>query len=391
MKNNIIAIIGGCGHVGLPLALKFAEKKFLTYAIDINQNILKLLNNGNAPYKEKGSASLLKKFLNKKIFFTENFKKIKLAKYIIITVGTPLKGNNPDMSHVFSVIRKSKNYISKTSSIILRSTVFPGTTRMVMHFLKKNNIFCKVSYCPERVAQGKSLSEIENLPQIVSSENENEQKKINQLFRKICKKTLYLNIEEAEYAKLFSNAWRYIKFGITNEFYMLCENASLNYNKILNAMKHNYPRNNGLPMHGFAGGPCLPKDAIQLFSSSKKFSTLIKRAYNVNENLPAFLINQAKKKIQLKKKNVCVLGTTFKQDIDDERGSLSIKLIKLLKSEGANVYVYDPYIKNNSFQLNKILKICKIVFIGTPHSQFRKLNLKNKILFSCWGTRSKVF
>lgn len=386
MKSRDISIIGGCGHVGLPLALKFAEKNFTTYAIDINSEAINTLNSGKLPYKEAGGQKLLTKVLKKKkIIFTNDYEKIKKSKYIIITVGTPLnKKNKPDMSFVFSVIKKIKNYISQSSSIILRSTVFPGTTRKVINFLKANKIQCKISYCPERVAQGKSLEEIQNLTQIISSEDQQEKKRIEKLFLKICKKTIELSIEEAEYSKLFSNAWRYIQFGITNEFYTLCENANLNYRKIFYAMKDNYPRNEGLPKHGFAGGPCLPKDAIQLFYSSEKFSSLAKNAYRVNENLPNFLVNQASKKINLKNKNVCVLGTTFKQDIDDERGSLSIKLIRLLRSRGSKVFIYDPYIKNKS-ELKNILKKCKIIFLGVPHSKFKKLNFKNKLLFNCWG------
>ena len=387
MKNNNISIIGGCGHVGLPLALKFAEKNFTTFAIDINNNAINDLNNEQLPYKEAGGQKLLRKVLKKKkIIFTNNYEKIKKSKFIIITVGTPLnKKNKPDMSFVFSVIKKIKNYISQSSSIILRSTVFPGTTRKVINFLKANKINCKISYCPERVAQGKSLEEIENLTQIISSENQKESRVVEKLFLNICKKTVELNFEEAEYSKLFSNAWRYIQFGITNEFYTLCESKNLNYDKILHAMKDNYPRNAGLPKQGFAGGPCLPKDAIQLFFSNKKYSSLSKSAYQINEGLPKFLVNQALKKVKLKNKNVCVLGTTFKKDIDDERGSLSIKLISLLKSKGAKVYTYDPYGKNKN-TLNNILKQCNIIFLGTPHSKFKKINFKRKLLFNCWGT-----
>lgn len=386
MKNNTVSIIGGCGHVGLPLALKFAEKNYTTYAIDLNKKSIEGLNNGKMPYKEEGGQQLLKKVLKKKnIIFTDNYEKIKKSKYIIITVGTPLDSKKkPDMSLVFSVIKKLKKYITDSSSIILRSTIFPGTTRKIANYVKKNKINCKVSYCPERVAQGKSLLEIQNLTQIISSENQQELKKVEKLFLKICKKTIQLSIEEAEYSKLFSNAWRYIQFGITNEFYTLCENANLNYDKIFYAMKDNYPRNQGLPKHGFAGGPCLPKDAIQLFCSSEKFSSLAKSAYLVNEGMPAFLVNQASKIVKLKNKNVCVLGTTFKQDIDDERGSLSIKLIRLLKLRGAKVFAYDPYLENH-YGLKNILKKCKIVFLGVPHSNFKKINLKNKLLFNCWG------
>lgn len=385
MKNNSLAIIGGAGHVGLPLALKFAEKNYMTYAIDINKRAIETLKSGKIPYKEEGAQTLLNKVLKKKkIIFTSNYEKIKVSKFIIITVGTPLNNNKPDMSFIFNVLKKLRKYISKSSSIILRSTVFPGTSRKVIRFLKKNKINCKISYCPERVAQGKSLKEINSLTQIISSENKKEEKLIRKLFLKICEKTIDLTLEEAEYSKLFSNAWRYIKFGITNEFYKLCQSKNLNYQKIYHAMTVNYPRNYGLPMHGFAGGPCLPKDAIQLFFSGKKYNSLVKAAYDVNEGLPNFLVIEALKKIKLKNKNVCVLGTGFKKDSDDDRGSLSVKLIKLLKLKGANVYVYDPFI-NNKIELNNVLKKCKIIFLGVPHSNFKKINFKNKLLFNCWG------
>jgi UDP-N-acetyl-D-mannosaminuronic acid dehydrogenase len=385
MKNNKISIIGGGGHVGLPLSLKFAEKNYIVCAIDTNQKIIKTLNTGKIPYKEDGAQALFNKVLkNKKIIFTNDYEKIRDSKFIIITVGTPLNNNKPDMIFIFNALRKLRKYISKSSSIILRSTVYPGTTRKVIRFLKKNKINCKISYCPERVAQGKSLKEINSLTQIISAENEKEVKVIRKLFLKICKKTIDLTLEEAEYSKLFSNAWRYIKFGITNEFYTLCQSKNLNYEKIYHAMTDNYPRNYGLPKHGFAGGPCLPKDAIQLFFSGKRYSLLAKAAYDVNEGLPNFLVMEALKKIKLKNKNVCVLGTGFKKDIDDDRGSLSIKLIKLLKLKGANVYVYDPFI-NNKIELNNVLKKCKIIFLGVPHSNFKKINFKNKLLFNCWG------
>ena len=167
---------------------------------------------------------------------------------------------------------------------------------------------------------------------------------------------------------------------------MLSENKGFNFNKVYNSITKDYPRNKELPKQGFAAGPCLPKDAIQLWHSSKKFSKLAIQSYNINENLPIFLVNQLKKKMSIKNKYIGVLGTTFKSGIDDERDSLSVILIKLLKKSKAKVISYDPFSKKYNYnELSKIFKNCKIIFIGTPHPQFKKLNYKGKVLIDCWN------
>ena len=388
MKNSKIAIIGGSGHVGMPLAIKFASKGYKVVSIDINKVNNDLLNKGILPYSEIGAKKLLKKSLKKKcLFFTSNFSEIKKSKYIFITVGTPITSKNkPNMKFVFKVINQMKNHLSNHQSIILRSTVYPGTTKKVIDKLKKLKLTCKVSYCPERVAQGKSLYEIEHLPQIIAAEDNKELEKIKFLFKKICKRIEILNFVEAEYSKLFSNAWRYIKFAASNEFYMLSKDKGFDFNKVYNSITKDYPRNKDMPKQGFAAGPCLPKDAIQLWHSSKKFSKLAIQSYNINENLPKFLVNQLKKKISIKNKYIGVLGTTFKAGIDDERDSLSVVLIRHLKKSKAKVISYDPFSKkNNKIELRKIFQNCKIIFIGTPHPQFKNLNYKDKVLIDCWN------
>jgi len=387
MHSKTIAIIGGSGHVGLPLGLKFAEKNFNVLCIDKNIKINTLLNKGILPYEEEGALKILKKTLkNNKIKFTDNYIEVKKAKYIIITVGTPVQNNKPNMNYVFQVVRSLKKYLNPKHSVILRSTLYPGTTQQIIKKIKNAKINCKVSYCPERVAQGISIYEIENLPQIISSQNETEEKKITKLFKSICKYTRILNFTEAEYSKLFSNAWRYIKFAISNEFFMLSKVKKFDFNKVYEAITFNYPRNSGLPKQGFAAGPCLPKDAVQLYNSCPKYAKLSKSAYLINQNLPKFLINNLKNEIKLKNKNIGVLGTTFKSEIDDERESLSLELIKYLKEEGAKVFFYDPYVKKtNQSNIKVILKKCKIIFIGTPHLIFKKLNFKNKKIIDCWN------
>lgn len=388
MKNKKISIIGGSGHVGMPLGLKFAQKGYKVTAIDKNETLNKLLNDGEVPYKELEAGKLLKSALKKKkIFFTNSLSEIKNSEFIIITVGTPItEKKKPNMNYVFKVIDEIKKYLNNNQSIILRSTIYPGTSLKFIKKLRKINLKTKVSYCPERVAQGKSIYEIENLTQIISSEDKKEIYKITKLFKSICKKIEILNFNEAEYSKLFSNAWRYIKFAVANEFFMLSQKRGLNFNKVYKAMTSHYPRNNDFPKQGFAGGPCLPKDTIQLWHSCKIHSKLAYNSYLVNQSMPKFIVNNLKGKIKFKKNKIGVLGTTFKSGIDDERDSLSLNLIKYLRKMNAKVFFYDPYIKSkNQTKLNFILRNCKIIFIGTPHPEFKKINFKNIEVIDCWN------
>ena len=195
------------------------------------------------------------------------------------------------------------------------------------------------------------------MPQIISAEDKKEEKKIHNLFRKICKKTISLNFIEAEYSKLFSNAWRYIKFAASNEFFMISNKKGFDYNKVYNAIKLNYPRNHDLPNSGFAAGPCLPKDAIQLWNSCKSHSDLVYGSYKINQYLPKFLVSNLNKTNKVQNKYVGILGTTFKGEIDDERDSLSLDLKKELIKLKAKVITYDPFINKNIINLKKYLKM----------------------------------
>ena len=377
-----ICIIGGAGHIGLPLALKFSEKNFFVYVVDKNKKNIDKLKNKIFPFKEEGGEKLLKKALkNKKINFSTDYSSIKFCDYLIITVGTPLVNNSPNLSQIFEVISSMKKFLKKNQSIILRSTIFPGATKKIQKKLFKINKYIGLSYCPERVAQGKSIEEIKNLTQIISSNNTKEEKKIFNLFQNICNNVEICSYEEAEMIKLFSNAWRYIKFGIANEFYMMCEKKNLNFNNIHKLMTKNYPRNIGIPTQGFAAGPCLPKDAIQLYVSDKQNSRLIKNSYQINNYLPLFLVNKLKTQIKIENKKIGILGTTFKGEIDDERDSLSIKLSKILRKNKATVFCHDPFVKNKNYKsLNEIKSSCEAIFIATPHKIYKKIKFKNKIV-----------
>ena len=187
---------------------------------------------------------------------------------------------------------------------------------------------CKnLSYCPERIAQGKSLTELPKLSQIISGKNNKAKKESGKIFKKICKKIIYTEVMEAELIKLFSNAYRYINFSISNQFYLMCKNQGIDFFKVRSLMRDNYERNMTIPTAGFTAGPCLLKDTMQLSSFYGHKYPLFHDAMSINEGLPKFVIKKLSTEYNLKKKTVGILGLSFKAGNDDIRDSLSIKLL----------------------------------------------------------------
>jgi len=330
MKKFDVCIVGGAGHIGLPLGLLLKSKNKRVVLYDKNTKIINKINSGIMPFIEKGANKLLKK--NKeKIFATNNIKYIKNVKIVIVCIGTPITNNlKPNFKYFFRLFEELKSHLNKDQVIIIRSSIYPGSCRKIINILGKK--FKHISYCPERVVQGLAIKELPKLPQIVSGLSKKSIFVSKKLFKLICKKIIVTTILEAELIKLFSNAWRYINFSISNEFYMICKNLNINYSQLRKIMINGYSRNKDMPLAGFAAGPCLFKDTIQLSAFLKNNFILGKTATLINENLPNFILKKLKEeyKSKLKYKTIGVLGLAFKADIDDARDSLSIKLIKLI-------------------------------------------------------------
>ena len=282
-----------------------------------------------------------------------------------------------------------KKFLKKDQIIIIRSSIYPGICNKIYKIIKSK---CKnLSYCPERIVQGKAISELPKLPQLVSGKNKKAILESSKLFRKVCKKIIYTKVIEAELVKLFSNAYRYINFSISNQFYMICQNQNLDFFKIRDIMKDGYLRNSSIPMSGFTAGPCLLKDTMQLSSFYNHKFLLGHSAMSINEGIPKFIINKLEKKFNLKKKTVGVLGLAFKSETDDIRDSLSIKLLQLLKSKKVKTLQSDEYFKTKE-NIDKIdlIKKSDIIIVSTPHKAYKKLKIgKNKILVDIWGLIDK--
>ena len=385
-----VAIIGGLGHIGLPLGILFANKKKNVLLVDSNLEHKEKVMSGEMPFLEYGAEDMLKKALERNLIsITSKAETIKNAKYIVVCIGTPVDEYlNPKVNQFLDAISIYREYITEKQIVIIRSSVFPGISNQVNQLLGPG---MHLSFCPERIVQGYAIKEISNLPQIVSGFSEKAINESAKLFEEIAKNIIYTTVTKAELAKLFSNTWRYVQFAATNQFYMIAHDLGEDYSDIRNLMMENYPRMAGLPSAGFAAGPCLLKDTMQLANLSRNANFMAQAAMNINERMPEYIIDLIKREHNLSNVKVGILGMAFKANIDDTRDSLSFKLKKLLNFEGALVYCSDEFVKDTKFiSKEELINICKIIVIGVPHDAYKKINFPNSvILFDIWSMDKK--
>lgn len=369
MKTKKIGVVGGCGHVGLPLSVMLASQRLNVNIYDVSQSAVDdLMLRGKASFQEEGMQFPLDLALHRKLLAASTDPSIiKDCDFVFYIVGTPLdRYLQPDFSQIDSAICSTKPFLSRDTIVVLRSTLFPGTTDRIADTLKGK--VAGVVYAPERIAQGKAMEELARHPQILAGDKAQE---VAEIFKTFTKHQVYLEPMEAELAKLFTNAYRYCQFALVNQLYVLAEEKGFDFYKIKRAMSLNYPRLNDMPNPGFAAGPCIMKDTMQLSAFADQRFTLGQASLWVNENMPDFIVKQLKQQYNLKDKTVGILGLTFKTNVDDTRDSLACKLKNLLKTKVKELKLTDPHLSNLN-TLEEVLE-CDIVILGTPHSVYKNL------------------
>tara|TARA_Y100001970_G_C14257389_1_gene876525 strand:- start:6948 stop:8135 length:1188 start_codon:yes stop_codon:yes gene_type:complete len=385
-ENYDVCVIGGTGHVGLPLGIMLADSGLRTLLLDINQESIDLVNSGKMPFIEHGASNLLKKAnSNKKLFASSDKTLIKKSNIIIVAIGTPVDEYlNPKIKIFLNFFKDIYNYLNLRQTLIIRSSVYPKTCDLVFKILKKKKI--NLSYCPERIVQGYAIKELKSLPQIISGYNKKAKIDSEKIFKKITNKIVYASVYEAELAKLFSNAMRYIKFSTSNQFFMMCEKLDVNFYNVKKIMSEGYNRSNDIPKAGFVSGPCLLKDTMQLSAFFGGNFLLGNAAMNINEGLPYFVVQKIKEKFKLKNNRVGILGMSFKAEVDDIRDSLSYKLGKILMFDGYDVMFSDEYVKDETFvKKDYLIKKSDLIIIAAPHKKYKKLKFpKSKLVINIW-------
>jgi UDP-N-acetyl-D-mannosaminuronic acid dehydrogenase len=245
----------------------------------------------------------------------------------------------------------------------------------------------KICYCPERIIEGQALKEIKTLPQIIGAYDTRSFDAAKKLFDEIGVESLHVTPEEAELAKLFTNVWRYIKFASANQFWMMANDLGVDYEEVRKAISYNYPRAADLPSAGFAAGPCLFKDTMQLSALVQQNFPLGNSAMMINEGTPGYLVRRLKEKYDLRNMTVGILGMAYKGNIDDTRGSLAYKLRKLLMFEAREVLIHDSYTNDpRNSELEFVLKESDLLIVGAPHRQYENI-LIDKPIIDIWGIR----
>jgi UDP-N-acetyl-D-mannosaminuronic acid dehydrogenase len=349
----------------------------------VDEAAVALVNGGGMPYDEPGATEPLRAALAAgRLHASTDPAVAGLADTVVVVIGTPIDEHlNPDPHAIPRALGPAAPYFRDDQLLILRSTVYPGVTGLVEQTLADLGLAMDVAFCPERIAEGRAMTELFSLPQIVGARTERVTERAAAFFGRLTDRIVPLSPEEAELAKLFTNTWRYVKFAATNQFYMIANSQGLDYERIRTALVQDYPRAADLPRAGFAAGPCLFKDTMQLAAFNDNQFWLGHAAMLVNEGLPLYVVSQLERRYDLSAMSVGILGMAFKAGSDDIRSSLSYKLRRILSFKARRVLCTDPYVTADPalLPLEKVLAESDLLVLATPHPDYRDLELDKPV------------
>jgi UDP-N-acetyl-D-mannosaminuronic acid dehydrogenase len=383
-------VIGGYGHVGLPLGLALADAGLQVALYDMDQARGEAIRRGRMPFLEYDAEPILQRVLGRSLHLADALEAVSRATAVIITIGTPQDEYlNPRLLPMLTLAESLCPFLRNGHQIILRSTVYPGTSQRLHDFFRERGLAVHVAFCPERIAQGYAVRELRRLPQLISGFTPQAVAHATTLFGRLGAPIVELSVKEAELAKLFTNAWRYLQFAIANQFYLIATDQEADFARIHHAMTFGYDRAGQFPTAGFAAGPCLLKDTMQLSALQQNGFLLGHAAMLINEGLPNAIVNALKRDLRsdLRGMRVGILGMAFKADVDDIRDSLSYKLAKILRFHGARVVCSDEYVRHESFvPAATLVETCPVVIVGVPHRAYRTLPVPPQThLVDLWG------
>lgn len=384
-----IAIVGGCGHVGIPLGLALASKGFLTTLIDTNLAAVETIRSGRLPFHEEGAQKILDETLGNTLQVTTDPAGASSCDALIFVIGTPVDEHmNPCVNAVMKAIASYIPFMADGQLVVMRSTLYPGTFRIIENMLHNAGKKIRLAFCPERIQQGRGIAEIFELPQIVSGNSPEALEAAQSIFSRLTGTLIEASPEEAELAKLMTNSWRYLEFAIANQFYIMAQSSGVDFHRLYRIMTTDYPRASHFARPGLAAGPCLLKDTLQLASFFNNNFFLGHSAMLVNEGLPNFLVEELEKKLggALNQKTIAIFGMTFKIDSDDIRDSLSFKIKKKLEQKLATVLTVDPYLAGMC-PADEALRKAHGIILGVPHTAFREIRPAVPFV-DCWNAWS---
>jgi UDP-N-acetyl-D-mannosaminuronic acid dehydrogenase len=390
--NRHVVVIGGCGHVGLPLAIAFASRGARVGIYDVSTSAVQTVNAGRMPFAEAGATEVLQQVVAAGLLEASTDPAIvSTAEHVVVVIGTPVDEHlNPDQAAIPNVLGGCTEHLRDGQLLVLRSTVYPGVTALVEKTVAGYGRQIEVAFCPERIAEGKAMTELFELPQIVSARSATALERASALFGMLTSKLVPMSPEEAELAKLFTNTWRYIKFATANQLYMMANDRGLDFERIRQGLAADYPRAADMPAAGFAAGPCLFKDTMQLAAFNHNNFALGHTAMAINEGLPLYVVHRLEQRYDLASMTVGVLGMAFKGGSDDIRSSLSYKLKRILAFKADQVLCTDPYVTVDPglLPLADVVSRSDLLVIGAPHPEYRNL-VTDKPVADIWNMQGQ--
>ncbi len=392
--NNRTAKVGvvGLGYVGLPLAVEKANAGYQTIGFDVQEQKVKMVNEGKNYIGDVVDETLKKLVEAKTLQATTDFSFVKDVDTICICVPTPLDlYKQPDLSYVVSSTKSVAQYLHKGMLIILESTTYPGTTEEVLKpILEESGLKCGedffLAFSPERVDPGNKDFNTKNTPKVVGGCSEDCTEVAAALYRNILEGDIHTvsSPAVAEMEKILENTFRNINIGLANEMAILCNRMGIDVWEVIDAAKTKpYGFMPFYPGPGL-GGHCIPLDPFYLEWKAKEYdyhTRLIETSGEINDSMPEFVLDNVMKILNKNKKalngaKVLLMGVAYKNDIDDYRESPAFKVIELLEKNGADLRVNDPYCPiskykgkvYNSVDWKEVIDESDIVIITTNHS-----------------------
>jgi UDP-N-acetyl-D-mannosaminuronic acid dehydrogenase len=349
-----VVVIGGCGHVGLPLAIALADRGASVGIYDISRAAVDLVNAGRLPFEEPGAGDVLARVVAAgRLRADVDPGIVSSAEAVVVVIGTPVDEHlNPDQTAIPQALSGSIGHFRDGQLVVLRSTVFPGVTALVEKTFVEHGLSVDTAFCPERIAEGRAMTELFELPQIVAGRTARATGRAARLFRLLTEQIVEVTPEEAEFAKLFTNVWRYIKFAAANQFYMMANDRGVDFERVRHAIT-------------FALGVS---------------------AMQVNEGLPLYLTTRLERTYDLANLKVGILGMAFKGGSDDIRSSLSYKLKRVLAFKAGAVLCTDPHVTVDAAlrPLDEVLAEADVLVIAAPHAEYRSL-VTDKPVVDIWN------
>ena len=385
MGNNLNISIFGLGYVGLPLAIKLSNY-FNVLGFDKNKQRIKELKN----FLDKNSEVNSKELKKTKLKYSTNIKDLKNSNIFIVTVPTPVtKSNQPDLKPLLESCKDIGKIISKGSTVVFESTVYPGVTEEICgpqikkysHLIPGKDFY--LGYSPERMNPGDKNHSIDKIIKVISGDCNKTKLTLKKIYGKINSGKIFIakNIKTAEAAKVIENTQRDINVAFINEITKLFKKINISIFDVLKTAETKWNFLNFQP--GFVGGHCIGVDPYYLSYLAKKKKTesnLILSGRKVNNNFPIFLAQYINQCIT-KKNKILVLGLTFKENVSDLRNTKVIDLIKSLKKKGHKVFVNDECahkndVKKMNLNLTPLFKKDKYdtIILAVAHDNYKKLN-----------------